>query len=292
MKTIITGCNGQLGHELLRSVPPQMTIEAVDIDILDITDQSAVKDFVNAARPQLIINAAAYTAVDKAEDDRETAYAVNAQAVKFLAEAALQNKARVIHISTDYVFDGLASQPYQPDDATAPASVYGQTKLAGEQLLQELLPQQSVIIRTAWLYSIHGNNFLKTILKLLRERDSIGIIADQFGTPTAAATLADTVWRFAAIPQIYGIFHWTDGDSASWYDFAREIRRIGIDIGLLDSTAAEIRPITTADYPLPAPRPSYSVMDKSSTYQTLGIASAPWPEALRQVMLELQTVEQ
>ncbi|MCF6177320.1 MAG: dTDP-4-dehydrorhamnose reductase [Victivallaceae bacterium] len=284
MKVIITGCKGQLGQELLRLAPPDIAITAVDIDTLDITDQVAVDNFVNELKPQLIINAAAYTAVDKAETNAEAAYAVNCDAVKIMAVAASQNSTSIIHISTDYVFDGSGCSPCQPDLPTNPASVYGQSKLAGEQELQRLMPGKSVIIRTAWLYSPYGQNFLKTMLRLMNERDELGIIADQIGTPTSAATLATTVWAFAKKPQLSGIFHWTDDGAASWYDFAAAIREESIAIGLLDSNAARLKPITTTDYPTPAPRPAYSILDKSSTYQALELTPINWRIALREVL--------
>jgi dTDP-4-dehydrorhamnose reductase len=284
MKVIITGCKGQLGQELLRLAPPDITITAVDIDTLDITDQVAVDNFVNELKPQLIINAAAYTAVDKAETNSEAAYAVNCDAVKILAVAASQNSASIIHISTDYVFDGSGCSSYQPDSPTNPASVYGQSKLAGEQELRRIMPETSVIIRTAWLYSPYGQNFLKTMLRLMNERDELGIIADQIGTPTSAATLAATVWAFAKNKQLHGVFHWTDDGAASWYDFAAAIREASIAIGLLDSNAAKLKPITTADYPTPAPRPAYALLDKSSTYQALELTPIHWQVALREVL--------
>ena len=284
MNVMITGCNGQLGQELLRLAPCEITITAVDIDTLDITDQIAVDNFVSELKPQLIINAAAYTAVDQAETEHEIAYAVNCDAVKFLAEAAKQNSASVIHISTDYVFAGQACLPYQTTAQTAPSGVYGKSKLAGEQELQRILPDNSVIIRTAWLYSPYGQNFLKTMLRLMAERSELGVIADQIGSPTAAATLAATVWSFAKNSQLHGLFHWTDAGVASWYDFAEAIREAAIAVGLLNHDAAQVKPITTADYPTPAPRPAYSLLDKSSTYNALALTPIHWRNALRDVI--------
>lgn len=284
MKVMITGCNGQLGHELLRLAPDNMEISAVDIDDLDLTDQNAVDCFIDEIKPQLIINAAAYTAVDQAETDLKAAYAVNCDAVKFLAEAAKQNSAAVIHISTDYVFDGQACSPYQTDAPTIPAGIYGKSKLAGEAELRRIMPDNSVIIRTAWLYSPYGQNFLKTMLRLMEERTELGVIADQIGTPTSAATLARTVWGFAGNSQLHGLFHWTDAGAASWYDFAETIREEAIATNLLSTDAARIKPITTADYPTPAPRPAYSLLDKNSTYQALELTPVHWRIALREVL--------
>jgi dTDP-4-dehydrorhamnose reductase len=284
MKVMITGCNGQLGQELLRVAPGGVTITAVDIDTLDITDQIAIDKFVSELKPQLIINAAAYTAVDKAETDIAAAYAVNCDAVKFLAEAAKKNSASMIHISTDYVFAGQAYLPYQTTAETAPAGIYGKSKLAGEAVLQRILPDKSIIIRTAWLYSPYGQNFLKTMLRLMAERSELGVIADQIGSPTSAATLATTVWGFAENNKLHGLFHWTDAGVASWYDFAVAIREVAIASGLLNHDAAQVKPITTADYPTPAPRPAYSLLDKSSTYQALNLTPAHWQTALREVI--------
>jgi dTDP-4-dehydrorhamnose reductase len=284
MKVVITGCNGQLGRELLRLAPENAIISAVDIDALDITDQNAVNCYIDEIKPQLIINAAAYTAVDKAETDVKAAYAVNCDAVKFLAEAAAKNSAPMIHISTDYVFDGTACSPSHPDSPTEPAGIYGQSKLAGEHELRRIMPDNSVIIRTAWLYSPYGVNFLKTMLRLMNEHQELGIISDQVGTPTSAATLAETVWSFAEKPHLHGVFHWTDNGTATWYDFAKAIRKEAIVNGLLNPDAAQIKPITTADYPLPAPRPAYSLLDKSSTYQALGVKGISWQSAMCEVL--------
>ncbi len=288
MRVIITGCNGQLGQELLRLAPDDVIVSAVDIDTLDITDQPAVDNYVAQVKPQLIINAAAYTAVDKAETDTKAAYAVNCDAIKFLAEAAKQQRASVIHVSTDYVFDGLNHSPYQPDAPTNPAGVYGQSKLAGEEELRQILPDNSVIIRTAWLYSPYGQNFLKTMLRLMAEREELGVIADQIGTPTAATTLAETIWRFAKKPQLNGLFHLTDAGAASWYDFAVAIREEAIDSGLLNTDAAKLKPITTADYPTPAPRPAYSLLDKTSLWQAVDTAPVHWRITLREVLSRMK----
>lgn len=288
MKILITGANGQLGNELRLTAPEDYEIRGVDIDDLDLTDAAAVTAFIAAEAPDVVINAAAYTAVDKAEDDEAAAYAVNRDAVANLANAIREGHSRLLHVSTDYVFDGHGHSPYKPDDATNPLGVYGKTKLAGEQRAREILPDRSVIVRTAWLYSPHGNNFLKTMLRLMGERDSLGVVADQIGSPTSATTLAKALWSFAAKPELTGVYHWTDAGVASWYDFAMAIREGGTVIGLLPETAANVKPVTTADYPTKAVRPAYSVLDKSSAWQDAELEPTHWRDELFRVILRVR----
>ena len=284
MKALITGSEGQLGAELMGCVPVGCEARGVDIAELDLTDAAAVSAHVAGFAPDVIVNAAAYTAVDKAEDEPEAAYAANRDAVANLALAAKAVGARLLHVSTDYVFDGRGHVPYRPDDPTGPLGVYGASKLAGEQALREILPDRSVIVRTAWLYSVRGNNFVKTMLRLMATRDSLGVVADQIGTPTAAATLADVLWRFAAKPKLSGVYHWTDAGVASWYDFAVAIREEGVAAGLLGEKAAAVSPIATADYPTKAARPAYSVLDKAATWRALELVPAHWREPLRSTL--------
>jgi dTDP-4-dehydrorhamnose reductase len=212
VRVLITGAAGQVGSALLASVPPETELQAVDLQQLDITDAGAVQASVEAWRPQVIINAAAYTAVDQAESEAPLAAAVNAQAPGHLARAAMRIEGcRLIHISTDYVFDGRASEPYQPGDPPNPLSVYGVTKLAGEQAVLEVLADRAVVLRTAWVYAARGRNFLLTMLRLMRERGAVRVVADQRGTPTAAASIARALWRIAELPRVQGLLHWTDG---------------------------------------------------------------------------------
>lgn len=284
-KVLITGGNGQLGYELQRTNPAGYTCLATDVADLDITDASAVNTYIQKNQPDIVINAAAYTAVDKAEEEQELAIAINTTGAANLAQTCKDNDIRLMQVSTDFVFDGKACSPYPVDAPTEPDGYYGLTKRDGDLRIQEILGDDAFIIRTSWLYSANGNNFVKTMLKLMKQRDSLGIIADQIGTPTWANSLAQAIWK-AIEKNITGIHHWSDAGVASWYDFAYAIMEEGVALGLLDKEI-EINPITTADYPTPASRPSYSVMDKTSTWQALGFKSEHWRVALRQMMAEL-----
>jgi len=275
-----------LGRALQDAVPDAMQVRAVSRNELDVTDRAAVHAMVETWRPDVIINAAAYTAVDKAESEPELAEQGNAIAPRNLALAANEIQARVIHISTDFVFDGRSSSPYQPDSKTAPLGVYGRTKLAGEKAVQEVAGQRALIVRTAWVYDAVGKNFLRTMLRLMQERGAVRVVADQIGTPTSAASLASVLWQFVLHSELSGVFHWTDAGVASWYDFAVAIAEEAVAAGVLKSMPA-ITPIATQDYPTPAQRPAYSVLDKSATYAALGVRPVHWREQLRAVMAKV-----
>ncbi|MCK5726757.1 MAG: dTDP-4-dehydrorhamnose reductase [Thiotrichaceae bacterium] len=285
MKILLTGCDGQLGFELQRSVPSQHELIAIDRQHLDITDQQAVLDYVTEQQPQLIINGAAYTAVDLAEKEQAIAVAVNHQGADNLAQAAKNIQAKMIQISTDFIFSGKNHQPYTPNDKPEPISVYGQSKYAGDQAVLNRLGDQACIIRTSWLYSSHGNNFVKTMLRLMQERDELGIVADQIGTPTWAATLSETIWQAINV-EIQGIYHCADNGVASWYDFAMAIHEEALALGLLKKKIM-IKPLRTVDYPTPAKRPSYSVMDKTQTENDLNITFPYWRNTLQNMLKEL-----
>lgn len=284
MKVLLTGAAGQLGWELQRTVPQGVALVAVDAAGLDITDSQAVARLVAEERPQAIINAAAYTAVDKAEAEPERARLVNAQGAAHLAQAAKAHDAFLVQLSTDFVFDGASSRPYGPADPPGPLGVYGASKLAGEQAVQQVLGEACAIIRTAWLYSAHGHNFVKTMLRLMAERDEVRVVADQIGTPTWAHGLAAAVWQLTC-RSLPGIHHWSDAGVASWYDFAVAIQEEAVALGLLDRTIPVV-PITTADYPTPARRPAYSVLDKAATWALLGGAAPHWRVQLRRMLHE------
>ena len=286
MKVLLTGCKGQLGRELERAAPPVADLTALDIDKLDITDAEAVQRCVGQLRPEWIINASAYTAVDRAEQELQAAFAVNCDGVENLAIAAKNIGAKLLHVSTDYVFDGTNCRPYQPADAPNPLSVYGRSKLAGEQVLRAALPETHVIIRTAWLYSGHGANFLKTMLQLFAQRDEVSVVCDQVGTPSSAATLAGALWR-AVERDVRGTFHWTDAGAASWYDFAVAIYEEASLAGLLQDTACRILPVPTSQYPTPVPRPFYSVLDKTDTCEVLDMPPPHWRDALRATLMDI-----
>ena len=267
MKVLVAGSGGQLGRALAASAPAGVTLIAPPEAEFDIGNAAQVAAVVAAAKPDLLVNAAAWTAVDKAEAEEAAALLVNATAVGHLAAAAAAAGARFVQVSTDYVFDGQACQPYRPDTPPAPASAYGRTKLAGEQAAAAHHPAP-LIIRTAWVYAAQGNNFVKTMLRLMAERDEVRVVADQVGSPTHALSLARAIW---ALDGHSGIFHWTDAGIASWYDFAVAIQDEALRLGLL-SMAKPIIPIATADYPTPAQRPAWSVLDKSSSWGITGPA--------------------
>ncbi len=283
MKVLITGSRGQVGAALVRSVPPHARLTALAHGELDIGEEAQVLAAVNDLRPDVVINAAAYTAVDRAESEPERAHAVNECGPRALAKAAAQVGAHFIHLSTDYVFDGNAAQPWSPEARTNPLSAYGRSKLAGEQAVLATLPQRAVVLRTAWVYSPGGQNFLNTMLRLMRERRSVRVVADQIGTPTSAASIAAAVWRIAARSEMHGVHHWTDAGVASWYDFAVAIAEEGASRGLL-SGEITVQPIKTAEYPTPAPRPRFSVLDCSRTIALLGLAPQHWRANLRDAL--------
>jgi dTDP-4-dehydrorhamnose reductase len=237
----------------------------------------------------VVLNVAAYTKVDQAERERERAFAVNERGVANLAEACAEVGCRLIHISTDYVFDGNKGRPYQPKDEAAPINAYGQSKLAGEMRALELLPDATVIFRTAWLYSRTGNNFVRTILRLLSERDRLGIVADQVGSPTWARGLASILWMAAGDESITGILHWTDEGATSWYDFAVAVKEEGETLGVVAPNRTIIDPITTAEYPSLAMRPRYSVLSSEETSTRLGIVQKPWRLQLRSMLKDQST---
>lgn len=283
MNILVTGANGQLGNEMqvLAKENLQHTYFFTDVQELDICDEQAVYAYVSEHKIDVIVNCAAYTAVDKAEDDAEFCDKLNNVAPGYLARAAQANRAAMIQVSTDYVFDGTAHIPYTEDQPTCPTSVYGSTKLAGEQNVMNHC-EKAMVIRTAWLYSIYGNNFVKTMIRLGRERESLGVIFDQIGTPTYANDLALAI--FAALNKgiVRGIYHFSDEGVCSWYDFTIAIHR------LAGITSCKVKPLHTADYPAKAPRPHYSVLDKTKIKETFGIEIPHWEESLKRCINQLR----
>ena len=282
MRILITGCNGQLGNEmqLLEKENPQHSYFNTDVAELDITDEAAIVKFVEDNEIDGIVNCAAYTAVDKAEDNQELCRKLNTVAPGYLAAAVEKRGGWMIQISTDYVFDGTNHTPYTEDEPTCPNSVYGSTKLEGEQAAQKGC-KRTMIIRTAWLYSTFGNNFVKTMIRLGKEKPELGVIFDQIGTPTYARDLAVAI--FAAINQgvVPGIYHFSNEGVISWYDFTKAIHRIaGIN-------TCHVRPLHTAEYPTPANRPHYSVLDKTKIKQTYNLEIPYWEESLAQCIAKL-----
>ena len=283
MRILITGANGQLGNEMrdLSLQHPEHTYFFTDVvpsdlrkvELLDVCDAEAVKAYVRSNGITCIVNCAAYTAVDKAEEDEERCDRLNHLAPGYLAQAAKDCAASLIHISTDYVFDGTAHLPYTEEMTPCPNSVYGRTKLAGEQEILKQYPQ-ALIIRTAWLYSTYGNNFVKTMFRLGRERESLGVVFDQIGTPTYARDLARTIYEVIAQGIRPGIYHYSNEGVCSWYDFAKAIHR------LAGITTCHVSPLHTSEYPTKAIRPPYSVLDKTKIKSTFGLNIPHWEESL------------
>lgn len=285
MKALITGAGGQLGQALIAAAPEGWTPRAPLRAELDIGDAAAVAAAVDDFAPDLIFNAAAYTAVDRAESERDLAFRINGDGAGHLAAAAARRGVRLVHVSTDFVFDGESGRPYRPTDPTAPLGVYGASKLAGEVAVAEACPE-ALIVRTAWVYGARGANFLNTMLRLMASRPELGVVADQIGAPTSTASLAGALWRLADLGAA-GVWHYTDAGVASWYDFAQAIAEEALAAGVLGSAAA-VKPITTADYPTPARRPAYSVLDKTATFALLGEAAPHWRVGLRRELARMK----
>lgn len=286
MKAIITGASGQAGRALLFSAPADVDVVPLSHGDLDISSPTDVDSILGKHRPDLVINAAAYTAVDRAERESDRARAGNADGAYNLARAAARVDARLLHISTDFVFDGMASSPYRPDSPTNPLNVYGQTKREGELAVLSELGTRAVVLRTSWLYSSEGNNFVRTMLGLMRDRGSVRVVADQIGTPTAAHSVANALWKIAALDHLCGIHHWTDSGVASWYDFAVAIAEETTALGLLREST-QVTPITTQEYPTPARRPAFSVLNTQATKYGIGQEPPHWRVNLRSVLVEM-----
>ena len=282
MNILITGCNGQLGNEIqkLEKVNPQHTFFNTDVAELDITNQLAIDQFIQENKIDGIINCAAYTAVDKAESNKQLCTALNAEAPAYLAMSIEKRGGWLVQVSTDYVFDGTKHTPYVETDTPCPDSVYGSTKLAGEIAVQKLC-KKTMIIRTAWLYSTFGNNFVKTMIRLGKEKSELGVIFDQIGTPTYARDLAVAIMTAVNKGIVPGTYHFSNEGVISWYDFTKAIHRIaGIN-------GCHVKPLHTAEYPTPANRPHYSVLDKTKIKETFGIEVPYWEESLQECITEL-----
>ncbi|MDR2840829.1 MAG: dTDP-4-dehydrorhamnose reductase [Paludibacter sp.] len=275
MNILITGSNGQLGNEM-RIIAEKFTeinFFFTDVAELDITDKQAIESFIAAHNINIIVNCAAYTAVDRAENDHVLCYTLNRDAVRNLGEVAQAADVKIIHISTDYVFDGSNNVPYSEDASICPLGVYGKSKAAGESELLNVC-SNAIIIRTAWLYSTFGNNFVKTMLRLGRERDSLNVVFDQIGSPTYAADLATAILSIITSEKwLAGIYHFSNEGVCSWYDFTKSIHRIA-------NITCDVRPVESKDYPTPTVRPHYSVLNKAKIKSTYGITIPHWEEAL------------
>ncbi len=282
MKVLIVGGKGQLGTTLTHNVPESIDCFSFDLPEFDITNPQQVASIVGDVNPDVVINASAYTAVDKAEQEVEQAHAVNADGPKHLALAAKASGSRLIHVSTDYVFDGTACTPYTPNAPCNPLGVYGKSKRAGELNIQSVL-NDSVIIRTSWLYSKYGSNFVLTMLRLMNERDELKVVADQIGAPTWASTLSKAIWAVVSKNNLRQVFHWSDAGAASWYDFAVAIQEEAAKISILNKMIP-IHPIRTDQFPTQVVRPSYSLLDSTGSWDFLDIKPVHWRVALRQML--------
>lgn len=284
MKVLLIGATGQVGWELQRCQPAEAEVVALGSADLNICHREDVLKVVAENKPQVIINSAAYTAVDKAEEEREKAFAVNELGAGYLATAAAEVGAHLVHVSTDFIFDGESAHPYAPDAQAHPLGVYGASKLGGEKKIQETSGLDWTIVRTSWVYSCHGHNFVKTMLRLMAERQELSVVADQAGSPTWAHDLAKALWTVVD-KRSTGILHWSDAGVASWYDFAYAIMEEAVALGILEKEI-EIVPIASSQYPTPAKRPSYSVLEKGDTWDTLGLRAQHWRVALREMLTQ------
>ncbi len=295
MRVIVTGKGGQLAWELEQTLPLGVELYTFSVSELDITNAAQVNQIVNSHKPDVVINAAAYTAVDSAEHNQAKAFAVNRDGSENLAYACKQAGAKLIHVSTDFVFDGHKATPYVTEDRPNPINVYGESKLQGELKIGEILGSDATVIRTAWVYSAHGNNFVKTMLRLMAEKEKISVVYDQIGTPTWAKGLAKLIWKLVLNDRISAAgdagkpltLQWTDGGVASWYDFAVAIQELALEKGILDK-AIPVTAIATSDYPTPAERPSYSVMDKTFTENKSQVITVHWRKQLSEMLEELK----
>lgn len=280
MRVLVTGAKGQLGGALERLAPAWAEVSAIDVEDCDLTDTPMLLARLTVEAPDLIINAAAYTAVDKAEGDEELARAINSGAVAAMVSAMAETGGRVVHVSTDFVFDGSSARAYLPGDQRNPLSAYGRTKAEGEDQLRS----DDLLVRTAWVYEAGGANFVRTMIRLMKERDELGIVADQIGAPTWASGLARTIWGLVE-RKAAGTYHHCDAGVASWYDFAVAIAEEALELGLI-ARIPLIRPIATADYPTPAKRPAFSLLDCRATRAELGEDSVHWRTNLRLMLQE------
>ena len=294
MRILITGARGQIGQELLYSAPNGWQVHGLSSSELDITDAQQVLSVVQLLQPQLIINTAAYTAVDQAESDRQRADAVNHLGAENIAKAAHSLGCPLLHLSTDYVFSGEHKQPYTEHDTAAPCSVYAVSKWLGEQAVREYCPQH-IILRTSWVFGMHGNNFVKTILRLGQERDALSIVSDQVGGPTSARSIAQVLWQIAQQYQskhsyTWGTYHFSGAPTCSWYAFAGEIFKQATELKLIKRSPV-LTPISSSDYPTAAQRPAYSVLDNTKINQQLNMTQSDWTSELKLMLYTLKDAQ-
>ena len=286
MKVLVIGAGGQLGRALVTTAPTGLACVALGREALDLEqDSDSITAILDSQAPEVIINAAAWTAVDAAEDEPDRAMQVNATAPGALARWCTAHGSRLIHVSTDFVFDGEAGRPYAPDSPARPLGAYGRSKWEGECRVREALGDKALIVRTAWVYGAGGRNFVRTMLRLMGTRDEVNVVADQVGAPTHTRSLARLLWQAVTKPEAGGTLHWTDAGVASWFDLAVAVYEEGRALGLLDRDVA-IGPLRTVDYPTPATRPAYSVLDTTATPRVLGLAPRHWRVELREMLAE------
>jgi dTDP-4-dehydrorhamnose reductase len=286
VKALVLGAGGQLGRALLARSPATMQVSGATRAEADLLDTASIVRCLERERPQVVINAAAYTLVERAESQPDAAFAVNGTGVATLARAVAAAGARLVHVSTDYVFDGSAGVPADESAPTAPLNVYGRSKLEGERHVREILGEGGLTLRTAWLYSARGKSFLGTMLRRMRADELVRVVCDQVGTPTSATSLAEAVWRVCERPRLHGLLHWTDAGVASWYDFAVAIQEDAAACGLLPAGVRTL-PIHTSEYPTEARRPPYSVLDCRAARAALDLEPAHWRVRLRETLQEL-----
>ncbi|MEM7283580.1 MAG: dTDP-4-dehydrorhamnose reductase [Pseudomonadota bacterium] len=286
MRVLVTGCHGQLGQSLKLCQPAELKKHSLSYSSIDLTQTTKLVQFLEQFAPDVIVNAAAYTNVDGAESDKTTAFAVNSEAPKRLSEFAVSKNSRLIHVSTDYVYDGSNHRPYKTSDPTKPLGVYGESKLQGDLNVLETLPGRSSVIRTAWLYSAFGKNFVLTMLKLMGSKDSLSVVHDQVGSPTWASSLAHLIWNIVLSETDHGILHWSDRGEISWYDFAVEIQSLAYEYGLLPHKIP-IHPVSSSEYKTVAKRPTYSVLDCSKTVKVTNTEQADWKTNLKLMLQQV-----
>jgi len=286
LKVLITGAQGQVAQALSGTLPSGAQATALGKLDLDISDRESLSRALDRVMPSVIINTAAYTAVDRAEEERDRAFQVNEAAVRLLAQVCAERKIKLIHISTDFVFDGHKSTPYLTTDPIGPLNAYGESKAAGERHILSQSGLDYLVVRTAWVYSATGRNFLATMLRLFSERSRVQVVVDQIGTPTSASSLARCLWRCAFDGGPSAILNYTNAGVASWYDFAQAIFEEGTALGLLSKTV-QIVPIRTAEYPTAARRPAFSVLEKQATLDRLELESTHWRVELRDTLKEI-----
>jgi dTDP-4-dehydrorhamnose reductase len=284
MKVVIIGKSGQLANELVAELPEAVEVLSLGRNDVDITSYNELSTRVQQFKPNVIINASAYTAVDKAESDSDAAFALNEKAVQIMANVAKENNCRFLHVSTDFVFDGESNLAYDVSDNTNPTSVYGASKLSGELAITKTYPENSAIVRTSWVYSTFGNNFVKTMLRLMKEKEQLGVVGDQIGCPTNAKGLAQFLWLLASHNDLKQVYHWSDAGVASWYDFAVAIQELGLEHGLLDKKIP-ISAIPSSAYPTPAKRPKFSLLN--SFEANLLMKQGHWREQLECCLLQM-----